>query len=520
MKEQPEIATMIPRGGHCKSCGNYTLWGDLIRGCYRRLPPIDKSGLDPNITADDLYASDDDDEATPVKKKRASSRRALSKSSRASGRSTKAKKSTESSEGESFDFANIVSSSDSETKVTPVKRRPGRPLATPAATKPRSRTPPSLKDSRIVKGKAKAKTINTILAIENHISDDNQDITPTKRRRGRPRTVRVPTSDSPSATESESSTSTKIKSRKQRTTSVGSSSSPSSSPKVTKRNKPNELIASKVNPAPKTLKKAASRKLTSSSEDEVINLENIASSSESSGSVKAARKVGRPRKNQDVAGLPFPVDEITSLSSTSLFPVKSSTVPSGIRGAPKTLKSVVTKQNNRKGKTKTISSSSEGEYFNFDDIVSSSDDSNAVTPAKRKPGRPPKNLALSPPKPLKAQVQQKKGYHTTTVPFSNPILSGNLGEPFYFDRSDEVGTRHRPAQGVNPVHPLLKETLPSSQGANFAREQVRSGSLNVRPNEDGDLDLAMSKLYLSNRLNVLPISRLLKRAPEIIELSD
>jgi len=146
-------------------------------------------------------------------------------------------------------------------------------------------------------------------------------------------------------------------------------------------------------------------------------------------------------------------------------------------------------------------------------------DSNAVTPAKRKPGRPPKNLALSPPKPLKAQVQQKKGYHTTTVPYSNPTLSGNLGELFYFDTSDEVGTRHG-AQRVNPVRPLLKETLPSSQGANFAREQGRSGSSNVRPNEDGDLDLAMSKLYLSNRLNEFPISRLLKRAPEIIELSD
>ena len=27
---------MLPRGGNCRSCGSYTLWGDVIRGCYRR----------------------------------------------------------------------------------------------------------------------------------------------------------------------------------------------------------------------------------------------------------------------------------------------------------------------------------------------------------------------------------------------------------------------------------------------------------------------------------------------------
>ena len=28
---------MVPRGGHCKSCKEYTLWGDVIRGCYLRM---------------------------------------------------------------------------------------------------------------------------------------------------------------------------------------------------------------------------------------------------------------------------------------------------------------------------------------------------------------------------------------------------------------------------------------------------------------------------------------------------
>jgi len=27
---------LLPRGGNCKSCGSYVLWGDVIRGCYRR----------------------------------------------------------------------------------------------------------------------------------------------------------------------------------------------------------------------------------------------------------------------------------------------------------------------------------------------------------------------------------------------------------------------------------------------------------------------------------------------------
>ena len=29
-------AGLLPRGGTCKSCRSYVLWGDIIRGCYRR----------------------------------------------------------------------------------------------------------------------------------------------------------------------------------------------------------------------------------------------------------------------------------------------------------------------------------------------------------------------------------------------------------------------------------------------------------------------------------------------------
>ncbi|KAF8516045.1 hypothetical protein JB92DRAFT_2716263, partial [Gautieria morchelliformis] len=32
----PSVPSLIPRGGTCKSCDNYVLWGDIIRGCFRR----------------------------------------------------------------------------------------------------------------------------------------------------------------------------------------------------------------------------------------------------------------------------------------------------------------------------------------------------------------------------------------------------------------------------------------------------------------------------------------------------
>lgn len=28
--------SLVPRGGSCPSCGEYILWGDVVRGCYRR----------------------------------------------------------------------------------------------------------------------------------------------------------------------------------------------------------------------------------------------------------------------------------------------------------------------------------------------------------------------------------------------------------------------------------------------------------------------------------------------------
>lgn len=57
-------STIIPRGGACPSCGEYTLWGDVIRGCYRRRAHgATVIGEDDD---DEVAAKDVDDEASPA----------------------------------------------------------------------------------------------------------------------------------------------------------------------------------------------------------------------------------------------------------------------------------------------------------------------------------------------------------------------------------------------------------------------------------------------------------------------
>lgn len=34
--DHPQSSGLLPRGGNCRSCRSYVLWGDVIRGCYRR----------------------------------------------------------------------------------------------------------------------------------------------------------------------------------------------------------------------------------------------------------------------------------------------------------------------------------------------------------------------------------------------------------------------------------------------------------------------------------------------------
>ncbi|KAF6760081.1 hypothetical protein DFP72DRAFT_883120, partial [Ephemerocybe angulata] len=65
-------STLIPRGGNCPSCTKYTLWGDLVRGSYRRVlgaavelpdndPDKDPAIVDGVDLENDLFASDSDE---------------------------------------------------------------------------------------------------------------------------------------------------------------------------------------------------------------------------------------------------------------------------------------------------------------------------------------------------------------------------------------------------------------------------------------------------------------------------
>jgi len=36
LSDSSRSSGLLPRGGNCKFCRSYVLWGDVIRGCYRR----------------------------------------------------------------------------------------------------------------------------------------------------------------------------------------------------------------------------------------------------------------------------------------------------------------------------------------------------------------------------------------------------------------------------------------------------------------------------------------------------
>ncbi|PPQ93680.1 hypothetical protein CVT25_012739 [Psilocybe cyanescens] len=284
IKEQPEVTTMVPRGGHCVSCSNYILWGDIVRGCYRRLPPADPSGEHPDVVTDDVFVSDDDSEdqiKTPKakRKKRSTSLEKRRKSAKQIG---KANKGSQSSEGESFDFNNISSSSEGENP-TSLKRTPGRPrkfiqISTPPVTPispltgnlvPQS---PTQYDRKKRKGKERAmETAPDIESIYSNIAlrSDSLSLSPMKRRPGRPR------NNSPLPSSVKTSIIPSTGTKKKTATSITS--------------KPRKLTGKKSS------KTSSAESSLSSSEGEFFDFDNIASSSESEPSPVKAR-VGRPRK--------------------------------------------------------------------------------------------------------------------------------------------------------------------------------------------------------------------------------
>ncbi|KZT64115.1 hypothetical protein DAEQUDRAFT_733083 [Daedalea quercina L-15889] len=110
---------MIPRGGECRSCRTYVLWGDIIRGCYRRRgedAPDMESDHDEDLSGEESQSCEDADDVPPSPRRR--SRKTLGKkSTKPHGAATQKKRSAilaqeNSSEGEFFDLNNV--SGDSE----------------------------------------------------------------------------------------------------------------------------------------------------------------------------------------------------------------------------------------------------------------------------------------------------------------------------------------------------------------------------------------------------------------------
>ncbi|KAG9085839.1 Slx4p interacting protein [Ceratobasidium sp. UAMH 11750] len=54
--------TLIPRGGVCKECNKYVLWGDVIRGCYRRA----RGGLEQPASEQETEDSEEEDDKSEV----------------------------------------------------------------------------------------------------------------------------------------------------------------------------------------------------------------------------------------------------------------------------------------------------------------------------------------------------------------------------------------------------------------------------------------------------------------------
>ncbi|KAA1471894.1 hypothetical protein DENSPDRAFT_146391 [Dentipellis sp. KUC8613] len=67
LEAQSDEDIMVPRGGHCRVCQTYTLWGDVVKGVYRR-----HAGKAASVTEEDqesdegeLFASDTDNQEDP-----------------------------------------------------------------------------------------------------------------------------------------------------------------------------------------------------------------------------------------------------------------------------------------------------------------------------------------------------------------------------------------------------------------------------------------------------------------------
>ena len=208
---------MVPRGGHCKSCMEYTLWGDVIRGCYRRMRSYSLTAqeLSDNLEIQDtkstlrrkrsvslrrLKSLKVKETQEPSTSKPRRSRKNLEMLSSPTVRRLPSKGSKKrkqpanavfATEGEGLD---LVASSDIEDNATPMKKKRGRPRKYLALLSPGASSSVATIRRLSSKGSKKRKQpANVVFATEGEdfefvVSSEIEDnATPMKKKRGRPR---------------------------------------------------------------------------------------------------------------------------------------------------------------------------------------------------------------------------------------------------------------------------------------------------------------------------------------------
>ncbi|KAF7375948.1 Structure-specific endonuclease subunit SLX1 [Mycena sanguinolenta] len=199
LSSQTSDTGMIPRGGHCKSCRQYILWGDVVRGIYRRSAgralAAEEEGDD-----DALFLSDiESDAALPPK-----SAKAKGKTKAAPAKRQSLLQDNESS-GEAFDL-NVSSSTESDAPSP--RKLPEKSLAAVPKSSPRKRaksTSPELDSSPAKKRVSKTTAVGAPKrgrprlvpqqessegeAFDFNVGSSTESEPPSPRKRGRPRSV-------------------------------------------------------------------------------------------------------------------------------------------------------------------------------------------------------------------------------------------------------------------------------------------------------------------------------------------
>lgn len=69
--DHPQSSGLLPRGGNCRSCRSYLLWGDVIRGCYRRhqggkASQLEESDREQGASEDGTWSDDPTEDLIPT----------------------------------------------------------------------------------------------------------------------------------------------------------------------------------------------------------------------------------------------------------------------------------------------------------------------------------------------------------------------------------------------------------------------------------------------------------------------